>query len=59
MSESTNQKKDMNKNQTNYFIKHNGSGTYMVIDNLGDCLFATDTLRKATNFLNRAVAQGS
>ena len=46
-------------NQINYAIQYNGSSTYMVVNNNGDCLFATDTLRKATNFLKRAVAQGS
>lgn len=34
-------------------IEFNGSTTYMVMDADGTCLFATDTKRKAQNFLNR------
>jgi hypothetical protein len=37
-----------------YKIEFNGSKTYMVIDTVdGTCLFATDTERKAKNFLKR------
>lgn len=43
---------------TDLHIRHNGSATFMVIDKLGQCVFATDTLRKASNFLKKSIAQG-
>jgi hypothetical protein len=36
-----------------YRIEFNGSSTWMVITNQGDCIFTTDTERKANNFLKR------
>ena len=36
---------------TNYRIEFNGSSTYLVIDSAEQCLFATDSLRKAKNRL--------
>jgi hypothetical protein len=34
-------------------IKFNGKSTYMVVGTDGTCLFATDSERKAKNFLKR------
>ena len=41
----------------NYKITFNGKSTYMVTDNHGACLFATDTQRKASNFLARILKE--
>ena len=38
---------------SDYKITFNGSSTYMVIDNNNDCHFATNTERKAINYLNK------
>jgi hypothetical protein len=35
-------------------IEYNGSQTWTVINSFGDCIFATDTERKAQNFVKRA-----
>jgi|TARA_R110000744_G_C19124951_1_gene536394 2-iminoacetate synthase ThiH len=34
-------------------IDFNGSATYMIVDNNGDCWDCVDTLRKAKNRLNK------
>lgn len=40
------------KNSNNYArIEFNGSKTYMVIDSANQCLFATQSEKKAKNFL--------
>ena len=33
----------------------NGKDTWLVINSVGDCVFTTDTERKATNYMNRAL----
>lgn len=38
-----------------YKIKFNGSATFFVIDENDDCILATNTERKAKNFLNRVL----
>jgi hypothetical protein len=38
-------------------IEFNGSKTYFVTDNQGDVWFSTDTLKKATNRLNKILTQ--
>ena len=48
-------KKQIMKNQNYATITFNGSGTYMVIDSSGQCLFATNTERKSKNFLKRTL----
>lgn len=34
-------------------VQHNGGKTWFVVDNTGQCWFATDTERKALNRLNK------
>lgn len=44
------------KQMNDYQIIHNGHNTYMVMDiKNNDCLFATNTERKAKNFLKRTL----
>jgi hypothetical protein len=44
------------KNSNNYArIEFNGSKTYMVIDSANQCLFATQSEKKAKNFLAKVL----
>lgn len=40
------------RQENGYTIEFNGSSTYFVTDDTDTCIFATDTERKANNFLN-------
>lgn len=39
-----------------YQIEFNGRSTYFVVDQHGSCRLATDTLRKAKNYLKRILS---
>jgi hypothetical protein len=41
------------KKQNGYTVEFNGSSTYFVTNCHNDCIFTTNTARKANNFLNR------
>ena len=38
-----------------YKIEFNGSSTYFITDKFEDCIFRTNTERKAKNFLNKVL----
>lgn len=42
---------------TEFKVEFNGSATYMIVDNNGDCWKATDTERKALNYFNKVSIQ--
>jgi hypothetical protein len=39
----------------NFRIEFNGSSAYLLIDSSEQCIFATDTLRKAKNYLSKCL----
>jgi len=39
----------------NFRIEFNGSFTYLLIDSAEQCVFTTDTLRKAKNYLSKCL----
>lgn len=44
-------------NANGFKLQFNGSKTYFIIDNTNQVWFATDTLRKAKNRLNKILTQ--